>query len=68
MRVSAISLDDLRTCTEQYGDVIQAGSVKSAYIMTHGVSGVDWKQYKHPLPEYVYDIYTEHWLDVCFVW
>jgi hypothetical protein len=26
--------------------------------MTHGVSGVDWEHYKHPLPEYVYDVYA----------
>jgi hypothetical protein len=29
--------------------------------MTHGVSGIDWKHYKHPLPEHVYDIYMQHW-------
>ena len=30
-----------------------------AYIMTHGVSGIDWKHYKHPHPESVYDVYME---------
>jgi len=29
--------------------------------MTHGVSGIDWKHYKHPLPEHVYDIYMQYW-------
>jgi hypothetical protein len=28
-------------------------NVKRAYILTHGVSGIDWKHYKHPLPENV---------------
>jgi len=28
-----------------------------ADILTHGVSGIDWKHYKHPLPENVYDTY-----------
>jgi len=29
--------------------------------MTHGVTGIDWKHYKHPLPEHVYDIYMQYW-------
>ena len=37
-----------------------------AYIMTHGVSGIDWKHYKHPLPEHVYDVYMKCWADVRF--
>jgi hypothetical protein len=24
--------------------------------MTHGVSGIDWRHYKHPLPERVHDM------------
>ena len=35
--------------------------------MTHGVSGIDWKHYKHPLPENVYDIYMKYWADVRLV-
>jgi len=31
--------------------------------MTHGVSGIDWKHYKHPLPENVYDAYVQDWPD-----
>jgi len=27
--------------------------------MTHGVSGIDWKHYKHPLPVNVYDVYLK---------
>jgi hypothetical protein len=32
--------------------------------MTDGVSGIDWKHYKHPLPENVYDVYIKFWADV----
>lgn len=50
-------LGDLRKFTEQYGDAIGRGQSNRAYIMTHGVSSIDWKHYKHPLPEHVYDAY-----------
>ncbi len=33
---------------------------------THGVSGVDWSHYKHPLPGNVYDPYVGYWKDVRF--
>jgi hypothetical protein len=32
--------------------------------MTHGVSGIDWKHYRHPLPENVYDVYMKYWAGV----
>jgi hypothetical protein len=50
-------LGDLRKFAEQYGDFIGWEASNRAYIMTHGVSGIDWKHYKHPLPENVYDVY-----------
>src|SRR5665647_1863735 len=59
-------LSDLRKFTEQYGDIIQWDQSNRAYIMTHGVSGIDWKHYKHPLPEDVYDVYMQYWGDVTF--
>jgi len=34
------------------------------YILTHGVLGVDWKHYKHPLSENVYRTYMRYWGDV----
>ena len=34
--------------------------------MTHGVSGIDWKHYKHPLPENVYDVYMQYWKTLNF--
>ena len=42
------------------GDVIGWDQSNRAYIMTHGVSGVDWLHYKHPLPEHVLDV-TTYW-------
>ncbi len=57
-------LSDLRKFAEQYGDIIQWDQSNRAYIMTHGVSGIDWKHYKHPLPEHVYDVYTQYWKNV----
>jgi len=59
-------LSDLRKFTEQYGDIIQWDQSNRAYIMTHGVSGVDWKHYKHPLPENVYDVYMKYWTQTEF--
>jgi integrase len=57
---------DLRKFCEQLGDIIQWDQSNKNYIMTHGVSGVDWRFYKHPLPEHVYDIYMKSWQDVDF--
>jgi hypothetical protein len=60
-------LGDLRKFAEQYGDIIQWDQSNRAYILTHGVSGVDWKHYKHPLPENVYDTHLRYWKDVEFL-
>ncbi|MGZ4852505.1 MAG: hypothetical protein ACXV3D_04880 [Halobacteriota archaeon] len=57
-------LGDLRKFAEQYGDLIGWDQSNRAYILTHGVSGVDWCHYKHPLPENVYDTYMQYWRDV----
>jgi hypothetical protein len=51
----------LRKFFEQYRDIIQWDQSNRAYIMTHGVSGIDWKHYKRPLPENVYDVYMRYW-------
>jgi integrase len=59
-------LGDLRKFAEQYGDIIQWDQSNRAYIMTHGVSGIDWKHYKHPLPDNVYDVYLKYWAGVSF--
>ncbi|MGZ4880853.1 MAG: hypothetical protein ACXV5H_05465 [Halobacteriota archaeon] len=59
-------LGDLRKFAEQHGDVIGWEQSNRAYILTHGVSGVDWTHYRHPLPEHVYDVYMRYWADVRF--
>jgi len=52
-----------RVC-EQQGDILQWDQSNKNYILTHGASGVDWRFYKHPLPEHVYDLYMQYWGDV----
>jgi hypothetical protein len=36
-------LGDLRKFAEQHGDIIQWEQSNRAYVLTHGVSGVDWR-------------------------
>ena len=52
---------DLRKFCEQHGDIIQWEQSNRAYILTHGVSGIEWGHYRHPLPDSVYDIYMNYW-------
>ena len=47
-------------------DILQWDQSNKNYILTHGVSGVDWRFYKHLLPEHVYDAYMKYWVDVHF--
>jgi hypothetical protein len=54
-------LGDLRKFAEQYGDVIQWEQSNRSYILAHGVSGVQWSNYRHPLPEQVYNVYMQYW-------
>ncbi len=53
-------LGDLRKFAEQYGDIVQWDQSNRAYILTRGISGVDWSHHKHPLPENVYDTYMKY--------
>jgi integrase len=55
---------DLRKVAEQYGDVIGWNESNRAYVLTHGVRGVEWSNYRHPLPEHVYHMYMKSWKDV----
>jgi len=57
-------LGDLRKFAEQYGDAIQWDQSNRAYIMRHGVSGIDCKHYKLPLSENVYNTYMRYWGNV----
>jgi integrase len=59
-------LGDLRKFCEQHGDAIGWDESNRAYILTHGVRGVEWSNYRHPLPDSVYDVYMKYWQDVRF--
>ncbi|MEI7828047.1 MAG: hypothetical protein WCI87_09730 [Euryarchaeota archaeon] len=58
---------DLRKFCEQQGDILQWDQSKKNYILTHGVSWVDWRFYKHPLPTTVYDVYMKYWKTTSFL-
>jgi len=55
---------DLRKFCEQEGDILQWDQSNKNYILTHGVSGVDWRFHKSPRPAPVFDIYMRCWGNV----
>jgi integrase len=57
-------LSDFRKFAEQFGDIIGWDATNRKYVLAHGMTGVDWEHYKHPLPEDVYDTYMRYWRDV----
>ncbi|MGB7902353.1 MAG: tyrosine-type recombinase/integrase [Halobacteriota archaeon] len=57
-------LSDFRKFAEQFGDIIGWDITNRKYVLAHGMTGVDWEHYKHPLPENVYDVYMKSWGDV----
>jgi hypothetical protein len=57
---------DLRKFCEQQSDILKWDPSNKNYILTHDVGGVDWRFYKSPRPEPVYDIYRQYWRDVEF--
>jgi integrase len=57
-------LSDFRKFAEQFGDVIGWDATNRKYVLAHGMTGVDWEHYKHPLPEDVYDTYLRYWRDI----
>jgi len=57
-------LSDFRKFAEQFGDIIGWDATNRKYILAHGMTGVDWEHYKHPLPEEVYDTYMRYWRDI----
>jgi integrase len=57
-------LSDFRKFAEQFGDTIGWDATNRKYVLAHGMTGVDWEHYKHPLPEDVYDIYMRYWRDI----
>jgi len=58
---SKFVLSDCRKFFEQKSDEIGFDDANKAFIMTHGVSGVQWSNYKAFLPENVYSRYMEYW-------
>ncbi len=64
LRKAHLWLSDFRKFAEQFGDVIGWDSTNRKYVLAHGMTGVDWEHYKHPLPEDVYDIYLRSWGDI----
>jgi len=36
------------------------------HILIISVGGIDWKHYKHPLPEQVFNVYMKYWRNVDF--
>jgi integrase len=57
---------DLRKFAEQHGDVVGWNESNRAYVLTHGVRGIEWSNYRHPLPEHVYAVYMQYWRTVQF--
>jgi hypothetical protein len=53
-----VILSDLRKFAEQWGDIVQWDQSNRAYILTRGLSGIEWAHCRHPLPERVYEAYT----------
>jgi hypothetical protein len=59
-----IELKDLRKFFEQKSDEIGFTDANKNFIMSHGVSSINWTSYKQFLPENVYKRYMECWKDV----
>jgi hypothetical protein len=51
---------DLRKLCEQMGCPVQWDQSNKSYILTHGVSGVDWRFCSSPRPTPVFDIYMKY--------
>ncbi len=64
--VTLLALDEPEF-TEPTGDLFRGEQANRAYIRMRGVSGIDWKHYKHPLPEHVYNTYMKYWADIYLV-
>jgi len=57
-------LSDFRKFAEQFEDTIRWDCTNRKYVLAHGMTGVDWEHYKHPLAEDVYDSYMQDWRDI----
>lgn len=61
-----LQLKDLRKFFEQKSDEIGFIDANKNFIMSHGVSSINWQSYKQFLPENVHRKYIEVWGDVSF--
>jgi len=52
---------DLRKFFEQKSDEVGFDDANKNFIMTHGVSSINWKSYKQFRPESVYKRYMDYW-------
>jgi integrase len=59
-----LQLKDLRKFFEQKSDEIGFNDANKNFIMSHGVSSINWTSYKQFLPENVYKRYMECWQTV----
>ncbi len=55
---------DLRKSAEQHGDMVEWNESNRAYILTHGVRGIEWSNYRHTAAQNVYDSYMKSWRDM----
>lgn len=56
-----LELKDLRKFFEQMSDEIGFNDANKNFIMSHGVSSINWTSYKQFLPENVFMRYMEFW-------
>jgi integrase len=59
-----LQLKDLRKFFEQKSDEIGFNDANKNFIMSHGVSSINWTSYKQFLPENVYKRYMDCWANV----
>jgi integrase len=62
-----LELKDLRKFFEQKSDEIGFTDANKNFIMSHGVSSINWTSYKQFLPENVYKRYMECWSGIIFI-
>ncbi|MFZ1898066.1 hypothetical protein [Methanoregula sp.] len=59
-----LDLKDMRKLFEQKSDELGFTDANKNYIMSHGVSSINWTSYKAFLPENIYRVYMKYWGNV----
>jgi hypothetical protein len=62
-----LEVKDLRKFFEQKSDELGFTDANKNYIMSHGVSSINWTSYKAFLPENVYAVYMKYWGAVALI-